>query len=186
MKKARDEWAIWQKEPDKGQLVFLDESGVRTNISATYGWAKKGKRCVGKAPGGWKSYTMLSAISKDEVLESLLIDGALDKPTFKYFMEDVLLKNLKRGSIVIMDNLSVHKDSFDIKKFIKKGILIKYLPPYSPDLNPIENMWSKIKFIIRKINPRNFDEIWNAMNQALWKVTPENLCGWFKKCGYLH
>lgn len=83
-----------------------------------------------------------------------------------------------------MDNLSVHKNSFDLYKFNKKSIKIKYLPPYRPDLNPIENMWSKVKSIIKKINPRNFDTIWQAMNEALWCITKSNLTGWFRGCGY--
>lgn len=155
-------------------------------MTPAYGWSPKGERCKGKAPGHWKSYTILSAINKESVIDSIVIDGALNKPTFKYYMEDILLPGLKRGMIVVMDNLSVHKNSFDIRKFKRRGILIKYLPVYSPDLNPIENMWSKVKSIIRKIEPRNFDECWHAMNEALWQITPSNLAGWFRKCGYVN
>lgn len=166
--------------------MFLDEAGIRTNISCNYGWSLKGERCPGQVPGAWKSTTILSAITRNRVIASTLIDGSVDKPTFKNFMEEQLLPVLKRGSVVIMDNLSVHKESFDIRKFRKKGIRIKYLPPYSPDLNPIENMWSKIKSIVRKLKPRSFDEIWNAVNKGLWAITPSNLLGWFRHCGYVY
>lgn len=152
----------------------------------SYGWSQKGEKCFGYTPGAWKSYSILSAISSNKVIESILIDGSLNKPTFKYFMEDLLLPQLDRNTIVIMDNLSVHKNSFDLYKFENKSIVIKYLPPYSPDLNPIENMWGKVKSIIKKINPRNFEEIWDAMNEALWCVTQSNLIGWFRGCGYIH
>lgn len=167
-------------------MFFLDETGIKTNITASYGWSKKGKRCFGYAPGAWKNYTILAAIGVDKIVQGILIDGTLDKPTFKYFMEDVLLPQLPKGSIVGMDNLSVHKHSFDMNLFIKKKIEIRYLPPYSPDLNPIENMWSKVKSIIRKMNPRNFDEVWHAMNESFWEITPTNLCGWYRNCGYFH
>lgn len=101
-------------------------------------------------------------------------------------MEDLLLPQLDPGTIIILDNLSVHKNSFDVDRFNRKSIIIKYLPPYSPEFNPIENMWSKVKAFIKRMNPRDFDSIWNALNEALWNVTASNLTGWFRHCGYLH
>lgn len=181
---ARDDWSIWIKLCPEPYYVFLDEAGIKTNITAMYGWAKRGARCIGYAPGAWKSYTMLAAIGINKIIEGILIDGAVNKPAFKYFMEDLLLPQLPKGSTVIMDNLSVHKNSFNMELFNKNGIVIRYLPPYSPDLNPIENMWSKVKGFIRKLDPRNFDEIWHAMNEAFWNVTPANLAGWYRHCGY--
>lgn len=186
MEQVRCDWIIWQKNPITPKIISLDETGIRTNITPVNGWSLKGQRCFGYTPGYWKSYSILSAISSTKIMESILIDGALNKPTFKYFMEDLLLPQLEPYTIIIMDNLSVHKNSFDISRFNKKHIEIKYLPPYSPDLNPIENMWSKVKAIIKKMNPRNFDDIWNALNEALWSITSSNLTGWFKHCGYLH
>lgn len=114
------------------------------------------------------------------------IDSAFDKASFKEYMEVDLLPTLKRGDIVVMDNLNVHKKSFNMRRFKQRGIEVRYLPRYSPDLNPIENMWAKMKAIIRKIEPRNGDELWQATNEALWSVSPSNLAGWFKGCGYLH
>lgn len=114
------------------------------------------------------------------------MEGAFNKDAFREYMEDILLPSLKRGDIVVMDNLSVHKNSFNKRKFARRGITIKYLPRYSPDLNPIENMWAKIKPFIRKIEPRSGDQIWRAMNEALWEVTEENIAGWFRACGYFH
>lgn len=186
VKEARAVWARWQESIDPAKLVFLDESGIRTNATTGYGWSPRGQRCFGKAPCGWKSYSLLSAISQDEIVEGIVLEGALNKPTFKYFMEELLLPRLAGGSIVVMDNLRVHKNSFNMRKFRKKGIEIIYLPPYSPDLNPIENMWSKVKEMIKKSNPRNLLEIWMAMNNAFFAVTPANLAGWFKHCGYYH
>lgn len=120
------------------------------------------------------------------MVQSTTVEGAFKKESFKEYMEDILLPSLKRGDIVIMDNLSIHKNSFDKKKFKRRGIEIRYLPRYSPDQNPIELMWAKIKMIIRKACGRNGDEIWEATNESLWTVTPENIEGWFRGCGYFH
>ena len=114
------------------------------------------------------------------------IEGAFNKAYFKEYMEVDLLPTLKRGDIVVMDNLNIHKKSFDMGKFKQRGIEVRYLPRYSPDLNPIETMWAKLKAIIRKIEPRNVEELWKATNEALWSVSPSNLAGWFKGSGYLH
>ena len=186
MREARKAWPIWVMKNYAPDIFFLDESGIKSNITTTYGWAQKGKRCFGYAPGAWENYTMLAAIGMEKIIEGILIDGTLDKPTFKYFMEDLLAPKLPKGAILVMDNLSVHKNSFDMKLFNKKDIEIKYLPPYSPDFNPIENMWGKAKGIIRKMNPRNFDEAWHAMNEAFWNITPANIQGWYRHCGYFH
>ena len=99
-------------------------------------------------------------------------------------METQLYPVLNKGFTIIMDNLAVHKNSFDVTKFFKKGIMIKYLPRYSPDLNPIEFMWSKVKAILRKIGARTQDELWHATNEALWSISNRDIAGWFKKCGY--
>ena len=114
------------------------------------------------------------------------MSGAFNKASFQEYMEEDLLPSLKRGDIVIMDNLSVHRNSFNIRKFKRRGIEVRYLPRYSPDFNPIENMWGKVKEIIRRIGPRSEDEIWHATNEALWAVTPSNIAGWFRGCGYIH
>lgn len=176
----------WIKGIDPSKLIFLDETGIKTNCTPRYGWSERGKPCTGTAPASWKSYSAIAAINNKEVIVSATLEGAFNKDSFRIYMEEMLLPSLKRGDIVVMDNLSVHKDSFDEKKFSRKGIMIKYLPPYSPDLNPIENMWGKVKPIIRKLEPRDGDQIWDAVNEALWEVTEENLCGWYRGCGYFH
>lgn len=101
-------------------------------------------------------------------------------------MEEVVLPACSSGDIIIMDNAKIHKGSFNIEKFKKKGVEIKYLPPYSPDLNPIEKMWSKIKSILRKFKPRNFFEMWRRVSEAHLDVTAEDAKGWYRACGYSH
>lgn len=168
------------------KLVFIDETGIRTNSSPRYGWSKRGHPCVGKAPCSWKSFSVIGAVRLSGASPALLIEGAFNKKSFKKYMENILLPTLKRGDIVVMDNLSVHKNSFDEQLFASRGIKIKYLPRYSPDLNPIENMWAKVKPYIRKSEPRSGDQIWQAMNEALWSITTQNIEGWFRGCGYFH
>ena len=129
---------------------------------------------------------MLSFLKYDGSTDGLFVDGAVDKPTFREFMEDILLPQIKEGEIVIMDNAKIHKNSFDEKKFKAKGVEIKYLPPYSPDLNPIEKMWSKIKSASRKFKPRNFNEIWSFGSEAHLDVTANDARGWYLSCGYSH
>lgn len=171
---------------DPSKLVFIDETGIRTNSTPRYGWSKRGEPCIGHSPASWKSVSFIGAIRLDGVGEGSTVQGAFNKESFGEYMEEYLLPSLKRGDIVVMDNLSVHKKSFNMRRFKRRGIEIKYLPRYSPDLNPIENMWGKVKEIIRKIGPRTEDEIWNATNEALWAVTQSNIAGWFRGCGYLH
>lgn len=186
VQKTRSEWFEWIKDVDPAKLIFLDETGIKTNCTPRYGWSERGKPCIGTAPASWKSYSAIAAISSKEVIAAATLEGAFNKNSFRIYMEEMLYPSLKRGDIVVMDNLSVHKDSFDKKKFKRKGIIIKYLPPYSPDFNPIESMWGKMKSIIRKLEPRDGDQIWDAVNEALWDITEENLCGWYHGCGYFH
>lgn len=181
----RVEWEDWKTEVDPHRLVFVDETGVRTNLAPKYGWSLRGQPCVGDAPGGWKSCSIISAIRLSGVVESATLEGAYNKKSFKAYMEEILLPTLKRGDIVVMDNLSVHKNSLDAKLFKRKGVEIKYLPRYSPDQNPIELMWAKLKGIIRRACARTLDGIWDATNEALWSITPANIHGWFRGCGYL-
>lgn len=183
------ERAAWIKSIDgidPNRWIFIDETGVRTNIASRYGWSMRGMPCIGVAPASWKSFSTVAAISLGGVGVATSVEGAFNKPSFREYMEDILLPTLKRGAIVVMDNLSVHKNSFDIKKFTRRGIEIRYLPRYSPDLNPIEFAWAKVKGYLRKACPRDGDQIWHAMNSALWEITPDNIAGWFRGCGYLH
>lgn len=129
---------------------------------------------------------MLSFLKFNGATDSLLIDGSADKDTFREFMESILLPSTQVGDVVIMDNARIHKNSFDMQLFKAKGVEIKYLPPYSPDLNPIEKMWSKVKNILGQTRPRNFHEIWRRMSEAHLDVTANDASGWYEACGYSH
>jgi transposase len=169
---------------EKNSLVFIDESSAKTNMSPLRGRALRGERCYGCAPGSWQTTTMLSSIRLDGDTECIVFDGAVDKRMFTAYMEDMLLPRLKDNDIVILDNLSVHKNSFDESKFSSRNIKIKYLPPHSPDLNPIEKMWSKVKTKLRELQATDGDTLFLAVKEAFESITPSNARGWFESCGY--
>ena len=127
---------------------------------------------------------MLSSIRLDGDTECIVFDGAVDKPMFAAYMEECLLPQLRGNDIVIMDNLSVHKNSFDVSKFAARNIRVKYLPAYSPDLNPIEKMWSKIKTNLRERQTTDVGALFLAIKDAFDSITPSNAKGWFESCGY--
>lgn len=167
------------------KLVFIDESGAKTNMTRLYGRAKNGTRAVDTTPGGhWSTTTMISSVRLDGSTVPMVVNGATNKDVFTVYVEKFLLPILSKGDIVILDNLSAHKGK-EIEELIGSvGAELWYLPPYSPDLNPIENMWSKIKAILRKLKARTEQELILAIAKALEQVTPQDVNGWFKSCGY--
>lgn len=176
----------WQASCDPGKVICLDESSVKTNYTPMRGWSEKGKRCEGMAPGRWKTYTLLSYLKFDGQTDGVIFPGAVNTAIFREFMEKVLLPATHKGDVVIMDNLNVHKKSFDKKLFEKKGVEIRYTPRYSPEFNPIEMMWSKIKSDLRKAEPRDFFALWRESSCSQLDVTAENAHGWYKESGYCH
>ena len=129
---------------------------------------------------------MLSSLRYDGKTEYYLFSGCVTKEIFKEYIEDILAPTLPKGSILIMDNHRAHKQEFDAKLLRRHQITVKYLPPYSPDLNPIENMWSKIKAELRREKPRDEWELWGKVDKAHRNITAENARGWFRGCGYVH
>lgn len=127
---------------------------------------------------------MISSVRIDGSTECLAFDGALDRQIFRAYMQDVLFPVLHRGDIVVLDNLSSHKDKVIIDYFAEHGISILFLPAYSPDFNPIEKMWSKIKAVLREKAATTRESLFEAIGTAFEQVTPENIKGWFKSCGY--
>jgi len=166
--------------------MFLDESGALTNLVRTYGRSDRGQRCVGLAPQGhWKVMTAAAAIRLDGLTAPFTIDCAMDGEVFGVYVERVLLPTLRDGDVVVMDNLTAHKRP-QVKRTIESvGARVVYLPPYSPDFNPIENMWSKVKACLRKAGARTFESLIDAVRDALLSVTPEDCDGYFEHCGYV-
>ena len=168
---------------NNNQLVFIDESSAKTNMCPLRGRALRGERCHGSASGSWKTTTMLSSLRINGSTECVVFDGAVDKKMFTLYMEDMLLPTLYHGDIVILDNLSAHRN-IDTSKFDFQGITIKYLPAYSPDLTPIEKMWSKVKGKLREYQAPDTDTLFHAIGEAFRSITASNAKGWFKSCGY--
>ena len=166
-------------------MLFLDESGALTNLVRTYGRSDCGARCVGFAPQGhWKVMTAVAAVRLDGLMAPFTIDCPMDGEIFGVYVQQVLVPTLRDGDVVVMDNLTAHKRPL-IKRLIEAaGATVLYLPPYSPDFNPIEMIWSKVKRLLRTIAARTIDALHDAFGQAFAAVTPEDIRGCFQHCGY--
>lgn len=168
-----------------GKLVFIDEMGSNLAMTRLYGRAEPGKRIFEKVPGDHgKNVSTIGAISLDGIRTALTVQGSIDGETMVFFVEEMLVPTLKRGEVVIMDNCPTHKMD-EIEEAIEtRGACVMFLPRYSPDLNPIENCWSKVKTILRSLKPRTLDELLDALFKAFSSVTLENILAWFGHCGY--
>lgn len=166
--------------------MFLDESGAATSLTRTRGRAPRGQRVVAKVPGGhWKIVTMISAVRTAGPFAAATIVGATDSDVFRMYINEVLTPRLRPGDVVVMDNLSPHKAPGVREAIEAAGASLRYLPPYSPDFNPIENMWSKVKGRLRSLGARSVETLHEAIGTALATVTPTDCAGFFRGCGYL-
>ena len=167
------------------RLVFVDESSTNISLSPIYARAPRGERAYGKAPKNWgKNISLLCAIDSEGVKSSMSVEGAVDSKAFESYIEHFLAPTLERGQIVAMDNLSSHK-SKRVQRLIKDaGCELLFLPPYSPDMNPIEEAFSKVKGILRKAGARTREALVEANGHALDAITPEDIRGFYADCGY--
>jgi transposase len=183
----RRNFRIARRFVDPGRFIFLDESGAQTDMTRRYGRSPGGQRCIDKTPHGhWKTITMISAMQGTGVLEkaTLALDGPIDGPTFLGYVEDCLVPALMPGQIVVMDNLSAHKVQGVRQAIEAAGCDLWYLPAYSPDLNPIEKLWSKVKAWLRRIGGKTFDAVVGAIGDALRAVVDDECFNYFRSCGY--
>jgi transposase len=173
------------KQFDVRNLVFIDESGVQKNMTRSYGRIIGGERLRESAPGGsWDTTTMISSIRLDGTTAAMTITGSTDAVVFKTYVSEILCPTLCEDDIVIMDNLSSHKVP-GIREIIEAtGAELMYLPPYSPDYNPIEKMWSKIKAFLRKTKARSPEILNEAISDAFRSISASDASGWFESCGY--
>lgn len=183
--KEREDFIKNMAELNSSDLIFIDESGTNLGFTRLYGRTKVGDRVHDSKPKNeGKNLTLIGAISLTGVLASMTVEGGVKKEVFYAYIEQVLLPELEFGKIVLMDNLSSHK-SILIEELIKsKGAKLIYLPRYSPDLNPIELCWSKVKAYLRLKKARTKELLETSIAQALELVTGENCQGWFGHCGY--
>ena len=184
----REQRGRWREEApilNPRNFVFLDETGAKTNMTRRYGRAHGGERARDRAPAGhWSTTTLLAAVAIDGTRAPLLLDGPVDADCFAAWVEQFLVRELRQGEIVVMDNLASHKAA-QVRPLIEAaGARLLYLPPYSPDLNPIEKMWSKVKALLRGAKARTQEALTSAVASALDAVTQQDIAGWFQSCGY--
>jgi transposase len=181
----REEWRQTQTSWNPEQLVFLDETWAKTNLSRTHGWAPTGERLIAKVPyGHWKTTTFLSGLRSTGWVAPLVIDGALNGALFRNYVQQHLAPALNRGDLLILDNLSSHKVSGVRDAIEAVGARIMYLPPYSPDLNPIEMAFSKLRRLMRSLAARTVDALWNACGTLLQAFSPSEILNYFRHAGY--
>ena len=167
------------------KLVFIDETWATTNMTRLRGRAPIGTRLVAKVPHGhWKTTTLIAALENSGMRCATVVDGAINQGIFESFVENVLLPRLSAGDTVVMDNLSSHKGTRVQLLIESVGAAVLYLPPYSPDLNPIENAFSKLKQLIRSAQHRSREALWSDMQRLLDQITPHDAIGFFRHCGY--
>lgn len=182
----RVEWQRRQTQLQKRKLWFLDETGVKLSLARSFGRAIGGHRATGNVPKNYgQGITVLGAMGGDGSLATLEVRGATDELVMLAFIDEVLRSVVKRGDVVVMDNLTSHKTPRVQKAFAGLGVEVHYLPPYSPDLNPIELCWSKFKAILRQQAARSYDALSEAISCALKKITAADARNWIRHCGYV-
>jgi len=185
VKAKRAIWSKMQHTMHAASLIFLDESGVNTNLTRRYGRAKGKERVKDSAPLNTpKTTTILSSVRIDGTTVAKFFTGTMNGDLFLDYIQHDLVPSLHAGDLVIMDNLRCHKVK-GVKEAIQQaGAQALYLPPYSPDFNPIEMMWSKLKAILRKVKARTVDSLLDALPKAFKAVSVSDICGWFRQTGY--
>jgi transposase len=182
----REEWkAETAPSLNPTQLIFIDETWTKTNMTTAHGYAPRGERLVEAVPHGhWQTTTFIGGLRLDGMYAPMVVDGATNGDVFRAYVEQVLVPDLRPGDTVVMDNLSSHKVAGVREAIEAAGARVLYLPSYSPDLNPIENAFSKIKALLRKAAERSMEGLWKKIGEILEKITPNDCQGYFRNCGY--
>jgi transposase len=182
---ARDEWRASQPDLNPERLVFIDETGAATDMARRYGRCPRGQRLVSSVPWGhWKTTTFVAALRINGIEAPCVFDGPMDGPSFRAYIEQFVVPILRPGDIVVMDNLPSHKVAGIRTAIEAAGAELRYLPPYSPDLNPIEQFFAKLKAFLRKIAARTIDALIAAIAQALTTVSPQECQNFLADQGY--
>lgn len=183
--RRRAQWVKYQDRVDPARLVFIDETWTRTNMAPLRGWAPRGSRLIAKVPDGrWRTMTFLAALRHDRITAPWLLEGPIDGESFATYVEKVLLPTLRHGDIVIMDNLGSHRGKI-IRQLIRSaGAKLFLLPKYSPDLNPIEQVFAKLKHLLRKAAARTVETVCAAIGELLGAFTSDECANYFKNSGY--
>jgi transposase len=183
--RRRQRWRSWQDRLDPAKLVFIDETWIKTNMAPLRGWGPKGKRLRGFAPyGHWRTLTFLGALRLDRLAAPCVYDGPINGQSFRAYVEQQLVPILKPGDIVIMDNLGSHKGKAVRDAIRAAGARLWFLPPYSPDLNPIEQAFAKIKHWMRAAQKRTILDTWRHIGRLIDTITPTECANYIANAGY--
>lgn len=184
---ARHLWVDLLTRIDARRLIFLDETWIKTNMARLVGWAPRGERLIGHVPHGhWKTTTFLAGLRHDSVVAPLVVDGAIDGTMFRAWVEQALAPALSPGDIVVADNLSSHKVAGVREAIEGRGATLLFLPPYSPDLNPIEQFFAKLKATLRRLAPRSREALYRDLALTLSKLAPTECANYIANAGYRH
>jgi transposase len=182
---ARAEWRKCQPTLDPGRLIFIDETWTKTNMVRLYGWAERGERLVGAVPHGhWNTSTFIAGLRQGGLVAPCVFNGAVNGDLFLAYVEQVLVPTLINGDIVIMDNLGSHKVAGVRQAIEAAGARLLYLPPYSPDLNPIELAFAKLKALLRAGAVRTVNALWNALGELVACFSPTECANFLRHAGY--
>ena len=185
MARRRAQWKAYQGRIALSRLVFIDETWVKTNMAPLCGWGPRGQRLEGYAPyGHWKTLTFIAALRHDRIDAPWVVDGPINGELFLLYVEKVLAPTLSPGDVVVMDNLGSHKGNAVRTAIRERGARLIFLPPYSPDLNPIEQVFAKLKHLMRKAQPRDVEATWRKVAQLLDLFAPEECANYLINSGY--
>jgi len=185
VKAAREEWKRNQGKLDPAKLVFIDETGATTKMARRYGRCLKGQRLLCKEPfGHWKTTSFTAALRHDGITAPLVLDGSMNGEIFRAYVEQFLVPTLKKDDIVIMDNLPSHKVAGIREAIENAGAKLLYLPPYSPDINPIEQVFSKFKSLLRSAAARTVNDLWEVIATVVDDFSPRECAAYLKNSGY--
>jgi transposase len=184
---AARRWAWFERQPDLDpeRLVFIDETGASTKMARLRGRSKRGERCRAAIPHGhWKTTTFTAGLRRDGLIAPMVLDGPMNGVAFRAYVEQVLVPTLKPGDVAIMDNLPAHRVSGVREAIEAAGATRLFLPPYSPDFNPIEQAFAKLKALLRRAAARTVDALWNAIADAIERFKPDECANFFANSGY--
>jgi transposase len=185
VREARQAWFDGQLDFDPDKLIFIDETGASTKMARLRGRSRRGERCRAAVPHGhWKTTTFTAGLRRTGMSAPMVLDGAMDGPSFLAYIEQVLVPTLASGDIVVMDNLPAHKSAGVRVAIEAAGASLRYLPPYSPDFNPIEQAFAKLKALLRKAAARTIPDLWQAIKDAIPLFAPRECANYFEHAGY--
>ncbi|PYD68053.1 IS630 family transposase, partial [Komagataeibacter swingsii] len=178
-------WKRYQTDIDPTRLVFIDETWAKTNMTRTHGRCRKGERLRARVPHAhWKTLTFLAALRHDRITAPCVLDGPINGRSFQAYVEQFLVPTLKAGDIVVLDNLGSHKGEAARKAIRAVGARMIFLPPYSPDLNPIEQVFAKLKTLLRKAAERSVEATWKRIGSLIKGFSPQECANYLKNSGY--